>query len=150
MRGSKGFSLLELMVVLVLIGVGSLLVLPAMDRRLGRLEVRKSALRLAAVARDLRSKAVYKGSLQNLVLIPSENSYQTASGSTVHLPAGVRIAAVEGGVPAGHDTLQFHFYPNGRILGGEIRISGPEASGSYVTRFDPLSGRIKVLRGDDQ
>ena len=76
MSANKGFSLLELLVVLMLIGLSSLLVLPAMDRRLGQLEVRKSALKLAAVARDLRSKAIYQGSLQRLILRPSENSYE--------------------------------------------------------------------------
>jgi len=147
-KGNKGFSLLELLVVMLLLGLSSVLVLPAMDRRLGRLEIRKSALRLAAVARDLRTKAVFQGSLQYLVLTPSDNSYQAGSGNRVHFPSEVRIAAVEGGVPAGSGMVQFNFYPNGRILGGAIEISGPDGAGSYVTRFDPLSGRVQVLRGN--
>lgn len=147
-RANEGFSLLELLVVMFLIGLTSLLVLPAMGRRLGRLEVKKSALRLAAVARDLRSKAIYQGSLQRLIIIPSDNSYGIASGKIVRLPSEVRISEVIGGVPMGREMRQFHFYPNGRILGGEIRISGQEGSASYITQFDSLSGRVKVVRGD--
>ena len=37
--GSQGFTLLELLVVLMLVGVSSLLVLPAMGRRLDRKSV---------------------------------------------------------------------------------------------------------------
>ena len=147
-RVKEGFSLLELLVVMFLIGLTSLLVLPAMGRRLGRLEVKKSALRLAAVARDLRSKAIYQGTLHRLIIIPSDNSYGIASGKIVRLPSEVRISEVTGGVSAGRETRQFHFYPNGRILGGEIRISGQQGSVSYITQFDSLSGRVKVVRGD--
>ena len=148
MGADKGFTLIELLVVISLMGLTSLLVLPAMGRRMGRLEVKKSALRLAAVARDLRSKAIYKGSLQRLNIMPSDNSYGIAKGKIVRLPSKVRISEIAGGVPAGREMRQFHFYPNGRILGGEIRISGEEGSASYITRFDSLSGRVKVVRGD--
>jgi len=54
----KGFSLLELLVVLLLLGLSSLIVLPAIDKGLREREVKKSALQVAAVARDLRSRAV--------------------------------------------------------------------------------------------
>ena len=144
--GSQGFTLLELMVVLMLLGVSSLLVLPAMDRRLGQLEVRQSALKLAAVARNLRSKAVFEGSLQRLILDPYSNSYQVSEGQIVRLASGVRISAIAGGAPLGEGMTQFHFFPNGRILGGEIGISGQEGGASYLTRFDPLSGRITVVK----
>ncbi len=148
MSENKGFSLLELLVVLMLIGLSSLLVLPALDRGLGQLEVRKSALKLAAVARDLRSKAIYQGSLQRLILRPSENSYEIVKGHNIRLPSNVRISAVTGGESVGEGIKQFYFYPNGRIVGGEIQITGQESSSSYITRFDPLSGRVKVVRGD--
>ena len=144
--GLQGFSLLELLVVLMLLGISSLLVLPAMDRKLGQLEVRKSALKLAAVARNLRSKAVFEGSLQQLILDPHSNSYQVSQGQVVRLPSAVRISAIAGGAPLGQGMTQFHFFPNGRIQGGEIGISGKQGAASYITRFDPLSGRIAVAK----
>ena len=146
--GEKGFSLLELLVVLMLLGLTSLLVLPAMGRRLGQLEVRKSAVKLAAVARDLRSKAIHQGSMQRLILLPAENSYEIAKGHTVRLPSDVRIASIAGGIHGSRgEGRQFHFYPNGRMHGGEIEIAGNEGSTSYLTRFDPLSGRVMVRKG---
>ena len=145
-NGSQGFSLLELLVVLMLFGLTSLLVLPAMDKKMKQLEVRKSALKLAAVARNLRSKAVFEGSLQRLILDPYSNSYQVSEGPMVRLASGVRISAIAGGAPWGEGMTQFHFFPNGRILGGEIGVSGQEGRASYITRFNPLSGRIAVIK----
>ena len=84
--GKTGFSLLELLVVLVLIGLSALFVLPSIGRGLGKLEVRRSALKLAAVVRDLRSKAIYEGAFKRLVLNRIENSYsslQKVRGRTV-------------------------------------------------------------------
>lgn len=144
--GLRGFSLLELLVVLMLLGLTTMLVLPAMDRRLGQLEVRKSALKLAAVARNLRSKAVFEGSVQRLILDPYSNSYQVSEGQVVRLSSDVRISAIAGGGPFGEGMTQFHFFPNGRIEGGEIGISGRENTASFITRFDPLSGRIAIVK----
>ena len=144
--GSQGFTLLELLVVLMLLGVSSLLVLPAMGRRLGQLEVRKSALKLAAVARNLRSKAVFEGSLQRLILDPYSNSYEVSEGQIVRLSSDIRISAIAGGAPFGEGMTQFHFFPNGRIQGGEIGISGRGSAASYITRFNPLSGRITIVK----
>ena len=47
---NQGFSLLELILVLLLLGLSSLIVLPTIDTGLREREVRRSALGLAAVA----------------------------------------------------------------------------------------------------
>ncbi len=117
-----------------------------MDRRLGQLEVRQSALKLAAVARNLRSKAVFEGSLQRLILDPYSNSYKVSEGQIVRLSSNIRISSMAGGAPFGEGMTQFHFFPNGRIQGGEIGISGRESAASYITRFNPLSGRITIVK----
>lgn len=149
-KGKSGFSLLELIIVLLLLGLSSLIVLPSMDRGLKDLEIRRSALRLAAVARDLRSQAIYKGTFQGLILDPSENSYQVLRGAKVRLPSSNKVSAIEGGEPVGKGMRQFHFFPNGSTLGGGIEISGRKGSTSYVIRFDPLSGKVTVVKGNRQ
>src|SRR3990167_10092243 len=93
----SGFSLLELLVVLLLLALSSALVLPAIDRGLKERELKQSALELAAVARDLRRRAVYENALQYLVLNPSENSYQTLAGDKVLLPSDMVMTGIEGG-----------------------------------------------------
>lgn len=145
-KDEGGFSLLELLVVLLLLGLSSILVLPAMDRALERQAVRRATLELAAVARDLRSRAIFGGVLRGLLVSPSESSYQALSGETVFLSSAVKISEIVGGEVVGEDKRRFVFFPNGSILGGEIAISGREVPASYTIRLDPLSGRISVVR----
>ncbi len=146
-RDKGGFTLLELLVVLLLLSLGSSIVLPSIERGLKRVEARRSALELGAVARHLRSNAIYEGRPKGLVINPSENSYQTMDQRKVIFPADVRIIKVEGGELTGDGRRIFIFFPNGSILGGEIGISGSEGTLSYFVRFSPLSGRIGVVRG---
>ena len=145
-KGKDGFSLLELLVVLLLLGLSSLLVLPAMDRALKKQAVRQATLELAAVARDLRSRAIYKGVLQGLLISPSESSYQALSEKRVLLSPSVEISEIVGGEVVGEER-RFVFFPNGSIYGGEIAISGREVSTSYTIHLDPLSGRVAVVQG---
>lgn len=143
----RGFSLLELLVVLLLLSSISLIVLPAIDRGLSDREVRRSVLEVAAVARSLRSRAVYDGTLERLILNPSENSYEALRGKKVVLSSNIRISGINGGEPVGEGLRQFLFFPNGSTVGGEIGFSGQRGS-AYIIRILPLSGRVVVVRGE--
>lgn len=141
---SDGFTLVELLVVLMLMGLTSAMVLPAMERVLERRELRQSVLGLAAVARNLRGRALSESTVQRLVVDPSENSYQIFSGNKITLPEEVKITGVDGGEPLPDGARQFIFFPNGSILGGEIDISG-RGLPAYRIRLESLSGRVIVL-----
>lgn len=145
----RGFSLLELLAVLLLLGLGSLIVVPSIHRGLGQREVRQSALELAAVARDLRARAVAENAPQQLVFSPFENSYHVFRRKKVLLSSNIKIAGIEGGEPVGEGMRRFLFFPNGSALGGEVGISGHDGS-AYVVRVDGLSGRVVVVRGKRQ
>lgn len=144
----KGFSLLELLVVLLLLGLSSLVVLPAIDKGLREREVKQSALQLAAVARNLRSRAVYDNTLQRLIFNPLENSYQAAAGNKVVLSSDAKITGIEGAEPLGDGLMQFLFFPNGSLLGGEVGISSREGTSRYLIRLEPLTGRVVVVKGN--
>jgi len=140
----NGFTLVELLVVLTLMGLVSALVLPAMERVLARRELRQSVLGLAAVARNLRGRALSESAVLRLVVDPSENSYEVSSGNKVAFPEQIKITGVDGGEPLGDGASQFIFFPNGSILGGEIDISGDGLS-AYRIRLESLTGRVVVL-----
>jgi general secretion pathway protein H len=142
----KGFSLLELMVVLVLLGLGAAIVVPSIERGIRDREVRQSALALAALARELRSRAIYDGTLQGLVLNPSENTIQASAGKRILLSDEAKISAIDGGEPMGQGSRRFLFFPNGSTVGGEIGISGRDGW-AYTVRLQPLSGRVEVVKG---
>lgn len=145
---NHGFSLLELLLVLLLLGLSSLIVLPTIDNGLRERAVRRSALSLAAVARELRSRAIYEGIPQRLVLNVVDNSYLVARDREVQLPSDVKFSQVEGGETLEKSVRQFIFFPNGSSLGGEIGLSGGRNATAYSVRFEPLSGKVDVIRGD--
>jgi general secretion pathway protein H len=149
-KDEKGFSLLELLAVLLLIGLASLVVLPSIDKGLRGNEIRQSALEIAALARSLRRQAVYGNTLRQLILNAAEKSIQEGEGKKLLLPSATKIVALEGGESVGDGLLQFLFFPNGSILGGSISISGEEGTPVYQVRLDSLTGQVTVLRAHQQ
>lgn len=132
----------------MLLALSSMIVLPDLERKLEERAIRGSALSLAAVARDLRSRALDQGVPQRLILDLAQNSYQGAQGKEVHLPPDVKFADVSGGEIVDRGVRQFVFFPNGSSYGGEIALSGGEHSASFSLRFEPLTGRVEVARDD--
>lgn len=147
-KNSRGFSLLELILVLMVLGLSGIIVLPNIEKGMRDRDVRRSALALAAAARELRSQALYKGVPQELVLNVLESSYRVARNQ-VHFPSNVKIASVAGGEVLDNGTRQFLFFPNGSTFGGRIDLSSGADSTSYSIRLHPLTGSIDVMRGDN-
>jgi general secretion pathway protein H len=146
-KNNRGFSLFELVLVLLLLGVSMAIVLPNIDRGLQDREVRRSALGLAAAARDLRSRALSDGVPQRLVLNVPQNSYRVARSTEVQLPPEITFVSVNGAETVERDLKSFYFFPNGSILGGEIVLADSAKSISYLIRFEALTGRVEVARG---
>jgi general secretion pathway protein H len=144
----RGFSLLELVLVLLLLGISSLIVIPNIEKGLHGREVKGSALALAAVARDLRSRALYEGIPQQLVLNLTQNSYMFGGDREVQLPRDVKFVQVQGGEMLGGGARQFLFFPNGSSHGGEIALSDNRSLFRYSIRLEPLTGKIEVSRNE--
>jgi general secretion pathway protein H len=147
-KNNRGFSLFELVLVLLLLGVSMAIVLPNINKGLQDRGVRTSALGLAAAARELRSRALADGLPQRLVLNVPQNSYLVGRSAEVRLPDEIRFVSVEGGESMDRDLKSFYFFPNGSILGGEIVIGDAAQSISYLIRFEALTGRVEVARGE--
>lgn len=147
-KDNRGFSLVELVMVLLLIGVSMAIIGPNIAKGLQDREVRLSALSLAAVARDLRSRALFDGVPQQLVVNLPQNSYLVARTREVRLPAEVKFVSVDGGEAVDRDSKRFYFFPNGSTVGGAIVLADSEKAISYLIRLDALTGKIEVSRGN--
>jgi hypothetical protein len=121
--------------------------LPAIDKGLKDREARQTALGLAAVARELSSRARSEGVPQQLVLNLTNNTYLGTEGHEIPLPSDMKFTAVDGGETPEPQIRQFLFFPNGSNLGGKIDVATSESSLPYSIRLHPLTGKIEVLRG---
>jgi general secretion pathway protein H len=141
----RGFSLVELVIVLLILGLAGAIALPTFERGLKKREARMSVLGLAAVARDLRRRAIDEGKLKQLTVEPARGRYLASGGEIVDLPEAIQMTGVAGGEPIGDRLTQFVFFPNGSILGGAIELS--DRTGSiYVVRLVSMVGRVVVTR----
>lgn len=80
-----------------------------------------------------------------LVVSLDDQSYQVSGQSRILFPKGVQVA-VEGGEPVREGVRHFIFFPNGRMVGGEIVVSSQVQRGSYTVRLDKISGKVLVMR----
>jgi general secretion pathway protein H len=159
---SRGFSLIELLVVLILISLSLALVAPSLSRFWQTAELRGAAQKISGILRNCRSEAVNKGKVYQVVLNSqsrevrvqtmesSEEKDEKKEGSTPQrtylLPEGIQMkedptssSESASGLPV------IEFYPNGGSNGGTILINSPDRLG-YRIQVNFLTGMVEIKR----
>jgi general secretion pathway protein H len=158
--GSKGFTLLELVIVLVIISVVTLILTPNLTRTLSHMEAKGAAKRIAAILRYCRSDAINKGKVNlvsfdtasNLVSIYSLEDEETEPKAQKFypLPGGVKMDKIEVGKTLYDSSLPtIEFYRNGGSNGGTASIQG-ERGQAYAVHVEMLTGGVKVETPDER
>ncbi len=162
-RSRHGFTLFELLVVLVVISLMSAMVIPRLSGYLNTIELKSSATRVAAVLRYAGNKAatdkVFVTSemdfetRQLTLYVSSElrtfslNKNKTPDGDTrktdavYPLPDGVRFKAGEGNEKAARTTIVF--FPNGSCSGGSITLTNDKDKKFDLT-VDSITGNVSI------
>ena len=90
MKPNRGFTLVELMVVLVIISLMLALVGTSISRSISGAEMRESARKVAASLRYTRTKAILSKSEQVFTLDTETGAYQAADRPPEELPGFTR------------------------------------------------------------
>ena len=134
-----GFTLLELMAVLVLLAITAAAAVPAFLGEQQMSPERRTATSLAEALVHTRDAARERGEPATLVLAPSEGRYWIVAGESSHtgvLPlAGVRFLGVPG------DRLECRFEAAGPATACAITVHGTR---DVFVRVDGWSGEIRV------
>lgn len=143
----RGYSLMELVVVLAVLAVAAAVVAPGVGRTAESVRVRAEVGAVAGLLRSARQQAVTRqqplevvieGEAQSLIVRRAGREGTAAVVSRRAVPSLMRIAAD----PA---PPRVTFFPHGMSSGGRFGI---EAAGSrtYVITVDALTGRVTTAR----
>jgi general secretion pathway protein H len=144
---SRGFSLIELIVVLIILSLSISLVFPSLSRFSKAIELKGTVKKVSAILRHCRSEAVNKGKVYQ-VLIDSdlrqarvqsleemgedEKREEKIQKKIYQIPDGIQI-----------NEALIEFYPNGGSNGGSILFSSQNRKG-YKIEVHFLTGMVKV------
>jgi len=161
LAGNRGFSFIELMVVLVLISLSIALIAPSFSKFSKSVELKAAAQKIAAILRNYRSEAVNKGRVYQVLFDSnrmevkiqsvawseeqeeSENK-ETREMKAYALPQGIQIKELKTeSTQYPSDLPAIEFYPNGGSNGGNIYLDSQNHQG-YRIKVHFLTGSVTI------
>ena len=147
-----GFTLLELIVVLVLLGIIAVLVAPGLGGSLENAKLKTASRELLAALRVQRSEAIAQGRIITLRFAGDESSYRV-DGESVSLAEGLSVVyqaatgaasqGVEGSALPDTGNNDLVFYPDGSSSGALLQLRLGE--GLRYIHIDWLTGAVSLL-----
>jgi general secretion pathway protein H len=158
---SRGFSLIELMIVLILISLSISLVAPSLSRFSKNIELKAAAKKISAILRYYRNEAVHRGRVQQVLFdanarevriqavaeekgMGEEETPSRSEAPKYPLPAGIQIKEIK--IPASQYPTEFptiEFYPDGGSNGGSIVLEN-EGNKGYKIKVHFLTGIVRI------
>lgn len=146
--GQRGFTLLEIMVVLVIGVLLVSLVPPLLSGMSGTTELRGAARQLAAGLRSARNAAITRQREAVLTLDLAQHRFGVSGDRrVVALPEGVTLKLYTAQAELRDSkTGNIRFFPDGSSTGGHIVVGGPKLA--YRINVDWLTGAIAIVEQD--
>ena len=145
---ANGFTLVELMFVMIIAAFVLTLVGTSISRSISGAEMRTAARKLAASLRYTRTHAILVKSEQ-VFLIDTENRSYTAPGrETVVLPEGMNVQLTTARSELTSENVGgIRFYPDGGSTGGHVLLEANERI--YRVNVAWLTGEASVQREEE-
>jgi len=138
-RGERGFSLLELVVVLLLAGLLMSVVIPSVSGTLESSRLRSSAAEVRATFNLARTLAA-SGGRERVVTFHLDRGAYDAGGEERLVPEGVAIASARAGTETVEQgDLRVRFFPDGSAEEAEVVLTS-RGGGRLRVTVDPLTG----------
>lgn len=156
----KGFTLLELIVVVIILFFSLMMVFPAIHKIQTSIETKATVKKISSLLRYYRTEAINKGKVFIITLEDDSRAIKVYSIETlsedgevekkllknVSLPEGIRIKEAKGiSVQFPLENPSFEFYPEGGSSGGFILLSGA-GDKEFKILIDLLTGSVEVKR----
>ena len=144
---ASGFSLLEMLLVLVLIAAATALAATAMTGGITGLRLRASAKEIAAQLRYTRAQALATGEAQRFVIDPRGHRWSAPRGHHGEVPRSLGIAFIgarETQPSRGEGAIVF--FPDGASTGGRVQLSAKRAAWNVDVAW--LTGEVRIARAE--
>jgi general secretion pathway protein H len=147
-RREHGFTLVELMVVLMIAALMLTLVGTSISRSISGAEMRQAANKVAASMRYTRTRAILTKSEQVFLLDTESRKYTAADREPVELPKGMNVELNTARSELTSETAGgIRFFPDGGSTGGNVRL---EANGRiYRVNVNWLTGEAALQQVEE-
>ena len=139
---AQGFTLLELLIVVAIIGMAIGVVITHGPMRSQGLEARAAAGTLAQTLRIARAQAIARSQNVSVLIDPASHSFAGDLGPIHKLAPGTDIAALPGTLPGPHGTAMLRFSPDGSASGGGVTLG--HGARALTVSVEWLTGQVKV------
>lgn len=146
MRRQCGFSLIEMIVVVVLIAATTALAASVMTADLPGQQLRGASRELAAQLRYARAQAIVSGQSQVFSIDARSREWQGPNRRHGQLPRQINILATGAKIEQRQsDVATIRFFPEGAATGGRIVLWRDQAAWQIDVEW--LTGEVSVKRG---
>lgn len=121
--GQRGFSLIEMVAVIVLIGIAISVVSLSFSKSMSNARIQAASRDLVAALRYTRGQAIVKGQQTALDLDLQNNTYQAPGRALIKLPAEMHMTLLTADSEQTSSTSgRIRFFPDGASTGGHISV----------------------------
>jgi len=140
----RGFTLLEILVVMAIAALALALTLPNLGRGVSTLEIKSAARELASGLRYARAQAIARKQEIRLLLDTQQRRYRIDQQSRVYqLPAALQIKLLVGQAEVtGEGIGGITFFPDGTSTGGRITLANDKRQ--MIVDAQWLTGRVAI------
>lgn len=147
-RRPRGFTLVELLVVMIIAGLALALVGTSISRSVTGAEMRTAARKVAANLRYTRTQAILQKSEQVFLVDAENRTFQSPNREPVQLPEGMRVALTTARSELTAENVGgIRFYPDGGSTGGYVELESDARI--YKVSVAWLTGETVVERTDE-
>ncbi len=141
----RGFTLVELMVVMVIIALVMGMVATSMSRSISSAEARASTRKLVASLRYTRARAILDKQEHIFAVDTDNRSYKAPGREQVELPEGVDVTITTARSEVTSEAVSgIRFFPDGGSTGGHIELTVNERE--YRINVAWLTGETSIER----
>lgn len=147
-RRISGFTLVEMLAVLVIAALAFSLVGLSLSRSISAAEMRAAAHDMAAAMRYTRTRAILDKQEHVFLVDTEKRSYLAPRREPVVLPEGMNVLLTTARSELTAESVGgIRFYPDGGSTGGHVELAG--SGRIYRINVAWLTGEASLQRGED-